>query len=109
MTEENVYGVNPDEEVTPIKVRDAIVKCFIATHKDSLELEEGTSDETAVAAILQNVIQAFIKTGGNFEEPTKESLLEATKSLKEFSSQFRDQEVIDKHFREIKSLIDRME
>ncbi len=108
MSDEYVYGVDTTKEITPIMVRDAIVRCFIEAHKDSLGIEEQDSD-IIKRMVTEAVKKSFRETDGDFENPTKESLLRSIGNLKEFSKSFRNQEVIENHFNAIKSLIDKIE
>jgi hypothetical protein len=105
MNEPLIYGVDTNKEVTAPIARDAIVTCFTDAHKNSLELED-PNDESAQLMIRTAVIEAFKKTGGDFEHPTKESLLAAAENLRSFSKSFRNQETIESHFSAIKKLID---
>jgi hypothetical protein len=109
MSDQIVYGVDTSKEVTPLQVREALVQCFINAHRDSLEVPEGSDEEAIQSMILLRIKKAFSDSGGDFENPTKMSLLKAIVSLKEFSSSFRNQEVIAEHFNAIKFLIDSIE
>ena len=48
----------------------------------------------------------FRDVGGDFNKPTKESLLKVLIELKNYALNFRKKEIVDKHFNEIKGLID---
>lgn len=50
----------------------------------------------------------FDKTGGDFNHPTKETIVKVLGELAEFSKNFRDQEVVKKHYQEIKELVDKL-
>lgn len=50
----------------------------------------------------------FEKTGGDFNHPTKEMLEEVINQLADFSKNFRDPDVVSKHYNEIKELIDKL-
>ena len=34
---DDIYGVDPNQEITPVMVRDAIVECFFMAHKEILD------------------------------------------------------------------------
>lgn len=100
-----IYGVDSTKPMTPLKVRDALVECFFQAHCENTEL----SDERQSTAIkreycLNTVQNVFKKTGGDFDQPTKDSLIKAMQSLAEFSATFRNQAVIKKHFSEMMKL-----
>ena len=109
-----IYGVDLLGKITPIQVRDAIVKCFLEAQKELIEYMEKTTDlsnesieDFNVNMVIEN---AFIDVGGNFDNPTKETLLKVVMKLKVIAEDaFRESEVIEKHSGEIKQLIDKLE
>ncbi|MBU0611890.1 hypothetical protein KKB58_00440, partial [Patescibacteria group bacterium] len=50
----------------------------------------------------------FKKNGDDYDKPTKESLIKIIGELKEFSKNFRAEDVIDKHYTEIMMLINKL-
>ena len=107
MSEETVYGVDISKPITPIMVRDALTQCFIAAHTESLEIDGQT--DVSESMITLNIQDAFAKTGGDYENPTKESLLDAMMHLKEFSKKFRSPEIIANHFQAMQELVNKCE
>jgi hypothetical protein len=107
-----IYGVDPNGEITPMIVRNAITKCFIAAHKEQMmESFNGVEMDSTQAdlMVLQTIIKAFNESGGDFENPTKKSLLQASMALREFAKNFRSPEIIEDHFKSIKTLIDKLD
>ena len=51
----------------------------------------------------------FDEVGGDFDNPTKKSLIEVVNQLKDYSKLFRDQRIIEKHAREIMNLIEKLD
>jgi hypothetical protein len=88
-------------------VRDAICECFYEAHCKDAEL----SNEQSMGKpyCTQIVEKAFRDSGGDFEKPTKESIMNAMRNLAEFSKKFRNQEIIRKHTSQIMDLIERIE
>ena len=112
-----VYGVDIDDEITPEKVRDAIIECFYNAHQDILKdmyilLEESKEtekpNEVGREYIKETVINYFIKVGGDFNNPVKEDILKVLEELKEFAKGFRSPEIINKHYGEIMKLVDKL-
>lgn len=109
-----IYGVDLSGEITPIQVRDAIIKCFFQAQeeimgymKKTTELKPETIEELNVDIIIEN---AFEEAGGDFNNPTKETLIQVIMKLKEYAADvFRDSETIEKHAGEIKQLIDKLD
>ena len=109
-----IYGVDLSGEITPTKVRDAIVKCFFQAQKELMEYMEKTTDLSTesiedfnVNIIIEN---AFEEVGGDFNNPTKETLNQVILKLMESAKDaFRETEIIEKHAGEIKQLIDKLD
>lgn len=99
-----IYGVNTEEEVTPNSVRNAIITCFCVAHSEQTGLGEVDNLETR-RYCTEIVKKAFIETKGDFEHPTKDSLISTLPWLAQFSKSFRDQMVINAHMAEIQHLI----
>lgn len=100
-----VYGLDLEKEITPILVRDAITRCFIEAHRDDSGIEDGESEEYCIEIVKK----AFKETGGDFNYPSKESLVEVIKNLANFSKSFRNQELISKHYNQILEVINKLE
>ena len=99
-----IYGVDTTKEVTPEMVRDAIVKCFYLAHSEQTDM--ANSDSGITNKYCEQIIKkAFSETQGDFDHPTKASLLASLPWLADFSKSFRDQTVIQKHMNEIQTLI----
>lgn len=101
-----IYGVDTDSKVTPSAVRDAIVECFYQAHCSDSELGDTESSQEATKEYTRKIVEkAFTDSDGNFESPTKESILAAMVSLQQFAKNFRDQSIIQKHTVEIMKLV----
>lgn len=101
-----IYGVDVKEKVTPEKVRDAIMMCFIKAHKEEalMSAEENDKDPDELSKSL--VKRAFEVTGGNFDNPTKKGLIKVIDHLALVAKSFRSPNVVKTHYSEIKTLID---
>ncbi|MEI7620697.1 MAG: hypothetical protein WCJ57_03975 [Candidatus Falkowbacteria bacterium] len=108
MPEECIYGVNLNAPVTPIMVRDAIVECFFKAHCADSGL--GSDDPNSVKKYCAElVVGAFTKTGGDFDNPTKDSIFKVLGQLAEFAKNFRDPSIIKEHYNEIMKLVERLQ
>ena len=101
---DGLYGVDPAGEVTPMMVRDAMVTCFYEAHCD----DAGFSEKMPVGYCEELVRKAFKDTGGDYEQPTKEAIMLALGGLAEFSSNFRTNDVIQKHYNQMLTLANRL-
>jgi hypothetical protein len=108
-----IYGVDTEKMVTPTAVRDAIIRCFVVAHKEILDDMKDFGDfrsEKEFMEMKELNVELMIKklfddVGGDFDKPTKESLIKVCDKLAEFSKNFRKPEIIRKHYGEIMQLI----
>ena len=109
-----IYGVDLSGKITPIQVRDAIVRCFSLAQeelkksmRENTDIEPKTIEKMFVDYLIEN---AFKEAGGDFNNPTKETLIQVVMRLKEYAANaFRDSDIIEKHAGEIKQLIDKLD
>ena len=112
-----IYGIDITKKITPVMVRDAIIQCFYEAHCNVLELARETfghppeeifenMKKSHVKELVQDI---FIKIKGDYNNPTKENLLLVLKNLKIFASIYRRPKIIEKHVKEIMTLIDKLE
>ena len=112
-----IYGVDTDHKVTPLVVRDAIIVCFRQAHAEVLKLMEECAEDMPKKEIekMKNieikmiVKRAFKDAGEDFDKPTKKGLVKVIGGLAKFAAQFRRPEIIKKHYKEIKILIEKIE
>jgi len=114
---EKIYGVDLEGKITPLAVRDAIIVCFKEAHREVLDMTDEFAkwDSPAECEKFRKMeIEAIVK--GAFEEaradfanPRREDLIKAIDSLAKLALQFRNRDIVEKHYGEIKRLIDRME
>ncbi|HBM45600.1 MAG: hypothetical protein UT05_C0005G0030 [Parcubacteria group bacterium GW2011_GWF2_38_76] len=112
---ESIYGVDKQGDYGPKDVLRAIENCFVDAHKDVIDsfLSEGSgglSEEEKdkmrkldVHYLVKGIIE---KDGGDYENPTKKNLQYLIDQLKNFSKNFRNPEIVEKHYFAIKGLID---
>jgi len=100
-----IYGVDIDNPVTPLAARDAITRCFVEAHREDAEKTAAVDSVAAEKMCKDKVQEAFKYTGGDFENPTKEALLNVVGFLAEFSKTFRDPTIIEKHKTQIMQLL----
>ena len=117
MEKKIIYGVDISKKVTPVMVRDAIIRCFLAAHKEVLEMMKeyyafGSQKEFKEMKKLEVELlikKYFAETGGNFDNPTKEEIIKVLDKLAEYAKNFRSPEVIKKHYGEIMRLVNKLE
>ena len=106
-----VYGIDPDGDITPIMIRDAIVECFYQAHCEQADMGKDEYDTSAKTNRLycQHIVRkAFSDSGGDFDKPTKKALLGVIGELKKFAAAFRDPGIIEKHAGEIMELVNKL-
>ena len=117
MPDNIIYGVDISKEVTPIMVRDAIIDCFTNAHSGILEEMRDYADFKSEEELLEmkhktvkSLIESkFKEVGGDFNNPTKDTLIQVVTKLAEYASSFREPIIIDKHVYEIMSLINKLD
>jgi uncharacterized protein YpuA (DUF1002 family) len=108
-----IYGLDTSQKLTPIMVRDAILRCFILAHSETLEMMKQYNQEIndqEFEQIRKMNMESFVKNkfeevGADFNNPAKEDLIKVVEKLAEFSSNFRPQDIIKNHQEEIMELI----
>ena len=83
-TKDNIiYGVDTNKKVTPIMIRDAMIRCYYEAHCNVLELARDSFykppkkkfEEMKKSHVKELVEDIFHRLGGDFNKPTKEYLL----------------------------------
>lgn len=101
-----IYGVDTEKPVTALMVRDAIVECFATAHCQDTALDsDGANLEASKKYCIEIVRKAFEESQLQFDAPTKEGLMIVIERLAQFSSSFRNPDIINSHKQEIQSLI----
>jgi uncharacterized protein YpuA (DUF1002 family) len=117
MDNEVCYGVDLNKEVTPIEVRDAVVKCFISAHgavledmkdpaKDISDQEFNNMKKMNVELLIKNM---FKEIKGDYENPNRQQLMEVLDKLKEFAKNFRNPEIVKRHYEKIMKLVEKLD
>jgi hypothetical protein len=112
-----IYGLNLKDEITPIKVRDAIIRCFceaddeimnqLFQSSDFASAEEGKQKKLKHVEVL--IRKMFQEVHGDFNNPTKESLIGVIDKCAEYAAPIRDKETINTNYTAIMILINRLE
>ena len=97
-----------------LEVRDEIVKCFFNAHCQDSGIDIKDDDQAKEADIKKEYCQAIIRktfkqTGGDFENPTKESLTKLLDELAEFSKDFRDPSIINDNYQKMLDLVNKVD
>ena len=116
MPDNIIYGVDITKKFTPVMVRDAIIDCFTKAHSDVLDEMKDYTDfdsEEKIENMKRETVKILVESkfkevGGDFNKPTRTTLMQVIMKLAEYASEFRDPSVIDKHFDEIMQLINKL-
>lgn len=102
----------PASSVTPILVRDELLKCFESANKEFMEvLHQPATDAAIRAQVHQFVTGVFQNCGVSYENPTKSGILEAIgqcKSNAEAMMGPAGSSIIAHHYTEMKKLVDKL-
>ena len=110
-----IWGVELDSNYGPKEVRDAVIVCFVQANGDMVLRMSGATvptnekeKEALTKELVEDLIRkTFEKSGEDFENPTKESILKVLEHLKEIARKVhQDESAIGSHYAEIKKLVD---
>ncbi len=112
-----IYGVNLGETITPVRVRDAIIQCFYEADNEIMNKLFQSSDFRSAADgekkkrkhVEVLIKKMFQEVHGDFNNPTKESLIGVIDKCAEYAAPIRDKETINTNYNAIMSLINRLE
>lgn len=104
----SIYGIDTEQPITPDMVRDALIECFYQAHCEDTGFEspDKEGNRSYCAALVK---KAFTDTDGSFEHPTKEDMVRVMEHLIEFSKNFRDPSIVQKHAAEIQILLEKIQ
>lgn len=105
----NIYGIDTNKKITPLMVRDAIVECFYLAHCAETGISAKVDNQSNKDYCQSIIKKAFDDTGGDFNTPDKDSILAVLDYLADFSKNFRDPSIIEKHYNQIMTLVDKIE
>lgn len=110
-----IYGVDLNSKYSAKDVRNAIIKCFKLAHDDILELTFNTTDasieeiERFKDMDTETLVRKFFeRSGGYYDDPTRESLIRVIDDLKQFALHFRVEEIAKKNYDQIMLLINNL-
>ena len=101
-----------DEKVTPVLVRDELLKCFESANSEFMEvLKQPVTDDAIRVQVHQFVTGVFQSCGVSFEHPNKAGILTAINQCKTNAESMMGpagSEIIKHHYAEMIKLVDRL-
>ena len=97
--------------MTPVKARDLIVKCFFEAQKESIaaagkNIGQAQNDTELHNTVVGAVRLAFRETAGDFDHPTKAGLMAVVQTLARKSTQWgTPPEIVEHHKNQIGSVL----
>jgi hypothetical protein len=102
----------PKENVTPELVRDELLTCFESANREfSKIMNQPVTGATLKQQVKQFVQSVFSSCGGNFENPTRESILLAITQCKTNAEKMmgpQGAEIIRHHYDEMMKLVTKL-
>jgi hypothetical protein len=102
----------PAERVTPVLVRDELLKCFQSANTEFMEvLKQPVTDEAIKAQVHQFVTGVFQSCGVSFDHPSKAGILTAINQCKANAESMMGpagSEIIRHHYAEMIKLVDKL-
>jgi len=102
-----IYSIDLDGPITPLMARDALVECFSQAHCADAGLT-AENDEVNRAYCRDIVKKSFTESDGNFDNPSKQAILNAMGKLQDFAKKFRDPSIIQKHAVEMMKIVEKI-
>ncbi|MBI3023326.1 MAG: hypothetical protein HYY68_06310 [Thaumarchaeota archaeon] len=102
----------PAERVTPLLVRDELLKCFESANKEFFAiLNQPATDEVVKTQVRQFVTTVFKDCGVSFENPTKQGIVTAINQCKANAEGMMGEkgaDVIRHHYAEMMKLVTKL-
>ena len=112
MTETYTAPDVPDAEVTPVFVRDELLKCFESANGEFAKiLHQPVTDEQIQQQVKSFVEGVFSQCGVSYVSPTKEGKVTAISECKRNAEQMMGPQgasIIQHHYSEMMKLVDRL-
>jgi hypothetical protein len=100
------------EKVTPVFVRDELLKCFESANKEFMHvLNQPTNDEALKAQVRQFVTGTFQSCGASFDQPTKDGIVSAIGQCKSNAEAMMGEKgvgIIRHHYDEMMKLVNKL-
>lgn len=102
----------PDDKVTPVFVRDELLKCFESANGEFMHiLNQPVTDEQLKQQVKMFVEGVFTQCGVSYVSPTKEGIVEAIGQCKKNAEQMmgtKGADIIGHHYTEMMKLVNRL-
>jgi len=102
----------PKDKVTPILVRDELLRCFEDANKEFMQvLNQPTNDEALKAQVRQFVTGTFQSCGASFDQPTKVGIVTAIGQCKTNAEAMMGEKgasIIRDHYDEMMKLVNKL-
>ena len=106
------YKAPEVEKVTPVLVRDELLKCFESANREFLDIvHQPTTDEALRGQVRQFVTTVFEGCGVSFDSPTKSGIVTAINTCKANAEAMMGPagaDVIRHHYAEMMKLVNRL-
>lgn len=112
MTQTYVAPDVPDDNVTPVFVRDELLKCFESANGEFARiLHQPVTDEQLKQQVKSFVEGVFSQCGVSYVEPTKDGIVTAISECKRNAEQMMGAQgtaIIEHHYAEMMKLVNRL-
>jgi hypothetical protein len=102
----------PDDQVTPLFVRDELLKCFESANGEFAKLMRQPVTEEQLRQQVKSFVEGvFTSCGVSYVEPTKEGIVAAISQCKQNAEQMmgtKGAPIIDHHYAEMMKLVNRL-
>jgi hypothetical protein len=102
-----IYGLDLGQPFDAKMVRDAVAECLYQANCDCVRNgEEGLLGDNIQKETCRAMVEhAFSASGGDYQHPDKQSLLQAIDNLQVYALSFRESDVVRKHHQQMLDII----
>ena len=102
----------PDDQVTPVFVRDELLKCFESANGEFAKLMHQPVTEEQLRQQVKSFVEGvFTSCGVSYVEPTKDGIVAAISQCKQNAEQMMGNQgapIIEHHYAEMMKLVNRL-
>lgn len=102
----------PTDQITPILVRNELLRCFESANREFMRLlAQPITDQALRTQVQQFVNGVFQKCGVNYDNPTRQGILTAINECKQNAEAMmgpQGSDIIQHHYQEMMKLVEKL-
>ena len=102
----------PTDQITPVLVRNELLRCFESANREFMRLlNQPVTDDALRTQVQQFINGVFQKCGVNYDNPTKQGILTAINECKKNAEAImgpQGADIIQHHYQEMMKLVEKL-